>query len=529
MPVLPTYSAQVGGVSISGGRRASAEDLFAGNPNAGKATLRAAQGFVNDLEDDEARKAVVSSTEIRAKYAKLLDEAQLSGGDVDKLKEQMQADLDAVGENFQTKKGVDSLRVVNANTSLMFDEQANRIKVSRAREDAKVEAGKFVNKSAAIIQSNPLYLKEAEAQADALAETFTKIPAEQRKEIANGLRKELNMSAALGSSRIAPEETKRKLEAGEWDLTPEQRQVAINKADTEMRAKRADEDHQRALDEYEARKADDAARDKHFASIIDGTVTRRSIMDDPDLKPQTREHLITFMEARSKELRGQEKASNPTVKRDLWLRIHAADGDPRKIYGGAEIVEAVSKGLLNTTDANTLNADVANQKDENNRSIGQRLGAFNSTVGRALSADQQFVAQPALVASIQLDLAARVEDKIKEFREEKKNPNDLFNPASKDYVGTRDFIQQSIDKAKADRAGAARAAIRVNSKEEYDALEPGTPYIDSDGKTGVKSGVAKPAAKPAPNAGPTTFYIPSPSGGTPAEEAAVRAFQQKGR
>lgn len=511
MPTLPTFSAQVGPVQPGGGRRATAEDLFAGDVNAGKGAARAAQGYLSDLEETEARKAVVDTTEIRAKYAKALDEAQLSGGDVDKLKEQMQADLDTVGEQFQTRKGQDSLRVSSANSALMFDEQANRIKVARAREDAKVEAGKFLGQSSAIIQSNPLYLKEAESQADALAQTFTKVPAEYRTEIANGLKKELNMSAAIGSARTDPEGTKKRLEAGEWDLSPEQRSAALNKADTEMRAKRADEDHQRALAEYDARKADEEARDKHFGEIIGGTATRRSIMDDVDLKPATREHLIGIMETRAKELKGTEKRSDPVTLKNIWLAAHAPDADPTKIFNTDMIYDAVQKGLLNTTDADKASGWVANQRDENNRSIGQRLGAFNSTVGRSLSQDPQFAAQPALVASIQLDLAARVEDKIKDARANKQNPNDLFNPENKDGVATRGFIQQSIDRARVEqRTAAGPASVKVNSKEEYDALEPGTPYIDSNGHSGVKSGAAKPTGK-----GPTVTGKITLNGGAP--------------
>jgi hypothetical protein len=52
------------------------------------------------------------------------------------------------------------------------------------------------------------------------------------------------------------------------------------------------------------------------------------------------------------------------------------------------------------------------------------------------------------VAEIQNDYNARVLDKVKELRDAKKNPADVFDPASKDYVGSREFIQTSIDEAR---------------------------------------------------------------------------------
>jgi hypothetical protein len=168
-------------------------------------------------------------------------------------------------------------------------------------------------------------------------------------------------------------------------------------------------------------------------------------MNDGALRPQTREHLILFMEARAKELQTREKKSDPIVMRDLWLSIHAPDDDPRKAFTNDEVFKAVERGQISTNDANQLNTLVANQKDENNRSIGSRLSNQMSIVGRALSQDPAFIEQPALVAEIQMDYQARVYDKVAALRADKSNPTEVFNPASKEYVGSKEFIQQSID------------------------------------------------------------------------------------
>lgn len=486
MPVLPTYSAQLQPAGVSGGRRASGEDFATPFGDISKAVVGASNAYIADQEDAEARKALIASSEIRAKYAKELDIAATSGTDLAALKQQMADELSKVGDGFQTRRGQESLQLYTANTGLMFDEQANSIEVKRAAATARLEGSKFLNSAAAIIQSNPLYLQAAEKDADALVSTFSRVSPEQKAEIANGLKQELNMAAALSAARIDPEGTKKKLDGGAWNLSPEQRSAAINKADTEMRAKRADEAYRRSVKEYEERERDEKARDTLFKGIMSGKASRREIMDNPDLRPTTREHLIVFMEERAKSLQNQEKKSDPVAVRDLWMRIHAPDTDPRKMYGGDAIFEAVRAGKVNVSDANQLNALVANQKDENNRTIGSKLQSQMSIVGRALSQDPQFIAQPALVAEIQNNYQARVFDKVNELRKSNQNPNEVFDPASKNYVGSREFIQGAIDEAKGRSRAAAPQAAAPKTKTEYDALPNGTVYVDTDGQMKTK-------------------------------------------
>lgn len=482
------YSAQLQPAGISGGRRATGEDFAIPSGDIGKAIGAAANSFIADEEDKESRKALIASSEIRAKYAKELDVAATSGADLTALKQQMSDELSKVGDGFQTRRGQESLQLYTANTGLMFDEQANSIEVRRAASTARLEGSKFLNSAAAIIQSNPLYLQAAEKDADALISTLSRISPEQKAEIANGLKQELNMAAALSAARIDPEGTKKKLDGGAWNLSADQRSAAISKAETEMRAKRADESYQRSVKEYEERERDEKARDSLFKGIMAGKASRRDIMDNPDLRPTTREHLVMFMEERAKSLTNQEKKSDPVAVRDLWMRIHAPDTDPRKMYNGDAIFEAVRSGRVNVSDANQLNSMVANQKDENNRSLGSKLQSQMSIIGRALSQDPQFIAQPALVAEIQNNYQARVFEKVSVLRKANKDPGEIFDPASKEYVGSREFIQGAIDETRGRaRATAAGNVPRANTKAEYDALPPG-PYIGPDGALATKKG-----------------------------------------
>jgi hypothetical protein len=482
MPQLPVFTAKIGDAPISGGRRATVPGDGVGR--IGQSLIKAADAFLSDKEDKESRTALIASSEIRAKYARALDDAALSDEDTAKLKERMQEEMSKVGDEFQTTRGHQTLQLYTSQTELGFDEQANRIKITRAGAEARLEGSKFLNSASELIRSNPGYLKQAEGDAEAFVSTLKNISPLARAEIAQGLKKELNMAAAVSAARMDPESTKRKLEAGEWDLTPQQREQAVGKADTEIRAKRADEAFQRATRDYEERETDDKARDKHFADIMGGSATRRSIMDDADLRPQTREHLIVFMEERAKERTTREKKSNPTVMRDLWIRIHAPEDDPRRVFNGDPIFQAVQRGQLNTTDANQLNVLVANQKDENNRTFGTRLQGRMQTVAGAMRAAPLYQNQPELAAAIQLEMVAQVEKRAAALRRDNKDPGVLLDPDHKDYYFTPGLIKSVAD----DVQQRARDAMppMPDLRAEPDAwkeIEVGALFIDPHGRT----------------------------------------------
>jgi hypothetical protein len=487
MAKLPVYTANIGEAPTSGGRRASAPDNALGG--LGRTVSKVGDSILTNLEDKESRTALIASSEIRAKYARALDEAALGGGDTDVLKEKMAEELSRVGEPFETARGASSLALYSANAELGFDEQSNRIKITRAAAEAELEGSKFLNAESELMRSNPGHLAVAEQNAAAFAATLRNIPPEKRALIEQGLKSELNMASAISAARMDPAKTKTRLEAGEWNLTPTQREQAIGKADSEMNARRAAESYARSVKEYEERETDDKARDKHFADIIGGTATQRGIMDDADLRPQTREHLINLLERRAKELRGEEKKSDPTVLRALWIDIHRPPEDPRRILNGDRILDAVARGDLNTTDGSKLNTLVREQKDSNNQKIGAKISAMSQVYARVVANDPRLgrfgAVQQAEIVNM---YTGDVYDAIEEMRA--KNDavglRELFSPSSKTFIGSAVFMKASIENAKMRMAPAAETPISTQA--EYDALPPGTPYIDSKGNRGVKKG-----------------------------------------
>lgn len=506
MPVLKEYTAKLGDGPISGGRRAEAGDFGADLSSVGPALKKVSNELQERVADDESRKAVVASAEIRAKYAKALDEAALSGAPLEPLKEQMRQDLGKVSEAFTTKKAADHMAVNIANADLMFDEQANRINVTRATAAAKVEGEKLIASLGSTIQSNPAYLPVAEDTIQAFAGTLTGVRPDQRATIVQGLTQQANMAAALAAARIDPEGTKKRLEAGEWKLDPEHRNTAVNMATTQQHARDAAAALQRAEAERNRKVLEEKSESDIQAAIMKGELSSKKLRDvlttDPNLQSDSRNRLLAFAHARAQELKEGAQKSDPSTKRALWLAANAPPEDSGKLWNIAPILDAVKAGKLSTHDADALIRDVQGGKDAAGQRVNVKMRDMSVKFERAFAADPRsamFDAQDK--AAIANDYTARVREQFDEITNRKdgnKNPMEMFNPKSPDYVGSREFMQVSIDAVRNAKLKAATAGVpKVTTQAEFDALPSGAQYIGPNGMS-RKPQNAKQIAAPKP-------------------------------
>lgn len=484
MPKLPTYSANIQAGAASGGRRAGPEDTGVVDLiPAVREVQRAGEQFLAGREEDESRKVLVRQAEIRAKYAKRLDEAATTGEDVDRIREELANDLSSASEGLMTRKGVETAQLHSANTGAVFDNQANQIKVTRATVEARVEGAKFLNATGALVSSNPTYLPQAEQDVDAFVATLVRVPPEKREEISKSLKQNLNVAAAMAQARLDPEGTMRAVKGGAFFMDPTQRQQVVNQAEAEIRSRRVEENYLRAEEERKRRELDDAARDRYFKDIMEGRGSRRSILDDQNLRPQTREHLIMFMEQRAKALTAGEQRSDPATFRDLYLRAIAPDNDPRRLYNADPVFAAVQAGRLGTNDAERLRNIIANQKDEGNRSFSQRLGGRMQTVIGAMRSSPIYQAQPELAAAVQIEMMSQIERRAADLRRDNKSPDELLDPGSKDYFFTPNRIRQVEEDVRRQANSMNPNVPRVSAPDDPQLrdLPDGAAFIDPQG------------------------------------------------
>lgn len=470
MPKLPTQSYSGGEAPAFGGRRASAEDFAgsaAGMVQAGRVVQHAATELMTEFEQQEKRRALVETTRIHAETAKELDDAVAGDGDVDKVKEKMLARLAAVGADFQTRAGADTLTVETSQAEYAFDRKAQQVAAARAWAEAQRDGQSILNNIGAQLQTDPNYLKTGEGIIEQYVNTFPKLSAPQRIELSDSLKKSANMSAVMAAARLNPEKTKADLEAGKYFLTPEQRETGIAKADQFANAKKEVEEHEKARQRKERADREEAAKLNLTRRIFSGEVGPKiyqEIVTNPDLDTNGTTQMMSLLKQHRKDLQGGEGTAKttPSIFNDLRERISLPDGDPRKISNVEEVWKAYGKGL-SKTDAEDLEKRVLARRTDD----GRKWDDAEKEVIRNL--------RPQLDRSTMVNLdvegGARVQkftqfvrDKANQYRAMKppKDPSSLLNPNSPDYVGNEISRFQSGSQRR-----AAGIAASVN-----EALDP---------------------------------------------------------
>lgn len=495
MPRLPTYTAQLQQSPISGGRRATGEDFASIGPASGHDLQRAADAYLTNIEQEEARKVVVASSDIRARYARAIDEAALSGGDLDALKQKMNDELSKVGENFETKRGADHVAVATSNLNLDFDQQANRIAVTRARATATTEAATLLRNETQAVAQDPASLKRSEEVVRAFFETYAgRLPPEMRKEMAEKEIRQLHVAAAMSTARLQPELAKQQVDAGKWDLTIEQRTQVLSYADSEIRGRKVQEEYERTKRLREDQEKVDAGRANWFDKIYRGQATWAAIRDDPAFASNTahavaaKKELQLMMETRRREMAGEEKRSDPAVLRDAWSKVVTGEW-----LTNAPVVDLVNKGQLNTRDGAWLTGIAQQQKNESGESWRGRMAARLRVVDSALKgrADYSALAQQGVADDMMMQMVAQAEKKAEEYRKEndKAALDGMLDPDSKFYFFTPGKMKAIEAESKARvRATITASLPKVTTQAEYDALPSGAQYVDSNGTVATKKG-----------------------------------------
>ena len=444
MPKLPTFTAPLGGDPTIGSRRATALDF---SPTAGISAgsiARAGRKLHDDFAASESREGLVLTSEIRTKFAKRLDDAVTSGEDLEAIKQEMNDELSAVGDDFVTREGQDNISVLSSRTNAMFDSQANTISVQRAGLEAKRQATSLMNDATKTLAINPFYLKIAIQDVNDFVETLKNISPEQRATIKQGLIGELNVAAAMSSARITPRDTKARLDAGtdEWELTSAQRIHIRGVADSTLRTIRADEALQRQLRKEKRVLNNEDAFDEAvkviFGSddiVADISGFMEDFLKNPDFLAPTREHVILLMNKRVKELQTKTYHTHPPTYARLRERIDLPQGHPNRITDKETVWFEYGKlNGLSREDSQGLEKRIEDNKSSSGRTFSQTQSAFLKNIKSIL--DKSTIVKMDGEGGLRYHaFTVFVDDRADVFRAAGKDPYLLFRPASPDYVG----------------------------------------------------------------------------------------------
>lgn len=487
MPQLPTYSAQLRGLTgaTGAGRRATADDFstgFGGIGGAGDTLMKSADMLQAREEETQARTAIVSGAEIRAEYARKLDEAALNGGDVGSLKQEMLEKLSKVGESFTTRKGDDSLRQQIASNELMFDNQANQISVLRAASEAKVTGQNFLNSLGVRLARNPDELPATLADLSAFADTYKgRMNPAQLADFKEAWTREANQMAAASAVRLNPATGKARLEAGEWNLSPDNRRSLLDDSDRRIEAKKRDEEHSYIL---QKRKDEEVAKNalyEYTQKILKGQSVASKAVDDPAFKGfgNMIEHLDRFQRERARSLAEGDGKTNQVLLKDMLTRAYLPDDDPKKLRNVQDVISAMGPGGLNFSNTLQVMSIVQGGKNEEGQSIATRMRGRLGELRQAIDNNPKYRSLPELGAAVTNEVTFRIEQRFAEARKNNIPTTELFDPKSKNYAFDPRIVKDAEQEMEKRRLDSLRqGAIPVFQPQDILRMKPNEMFVD---------------------------------------------------
>lgn len=425
----------------AGGRRATPADFGSQIGGAIESYGSALKEVHDTVQESEIRTAVVGTAQIHAKYAQRLDEAAVNGADLEKIRQEMNDELSKVGENFATIGGQAKLQVDTANTNIMYDQQANSIKIKRAGAEARLGAEKLLTSASRIMRSNPSYLPTAEQSVNDFVSTLQMVPIEQRNEIALKLKQNMNVESAMSLARLDPQDALSRSAAGDWDLSPDQRDQVESAAHREIAGQRTDADRlkKQAKDELEAQR--EVTRNNILDGIVDKTTTARYILDS-NLEAAGEGSKATYLAMLKDSVKAgaHEIKTNPNVFMSFLSKIRNNEITSATVFDE----RARTHQDLEYSDVLKLRKEYADMLTPDGKELGDTKDKFIKAVTPQIDKSNWmmgFVNQTGREQIFRME--AYMNRRIQEKREKKESAYDLFDPAHRDYLGNSVYMFQT--------------------------------------------------------------------------------------
>lgn len=153
-----------------GGEKAQVVDN--GLEDFGHTIQRTTSAYMNSLEENEARDAMVQSQQLRTQYLQKMEDAYLAGGSIEDVKADFLDQQGKIEDNLQTKAGVYSARQHGAVTEQYLNSNAIQLNARATGERAKASLINFDAASLYQIERNPLGFAQQLRERAALVDTF---------------------------------------------------------------------------------------------------------------------------------------------------------------------------------------------------------------------------------------------------------------------------------------------------------------------------------------------------------------------
>lgn len=315
--------------------------------------------------------------------------------------------------------------------------------------------------------------------------TYARIPAEQRAPLARMAKEQLAESTVQGYIKLSPELAIRQINSGNWDqhLDADKKIQLLRAAEVEGNRREAEVVRTRKEEQI-------ATQEAVIQKLAAGKLTATDILNS-NLAPTgdgSKEHFLNVLRTRSKEITEAPIKTIPSVMLDLFSRIHAPNGDPRKITNEAELNNAYTSRRLSFEDFNRLRKEVADARTPDGEKLGKRRSDFVNGISAQIDKSNPLMGKIDASGKQQVyEFSYYVDQQMEAYRKAGKNPYDLFDPSKPDYLGKPEVIagfQKTMAQSMADYSASLRRQPGAVAPEK--ARKPGESVAQYLERTGSK-------------------------------------------
>ncbi len=417
---------------------------------------REAQEEVSDLN--------AKFSEARAQWTDKINQQTREGNvDPQKLRDEYQQYTNKMSEGIKTSAGRD-----------YFDRQAGRLgglilknsshaKAMVAGQKAITDYTQSLNISTANLDQNPENFKdELGFQMDGIESQVATgvIDSKTGEKLKVAASKELAKGAIRGWAKLDPEKATEVLNRGEYDkyISGEDRSAMLGYINQQSLAKEMEFKKAERNKDNADKLRSEAWQQKALPALAKGGLQTQAILDSP-MAPNEK---IRWLKLQDEFIKDSAK-SDPRVKNEIARQLLLPDDDPnKKVHGVADMADYVGKGL-NLADVEQLQTFI----DKTPEGKAQKESRH-----RLLDAAKHIIVKQDLSTGLDItdetteyNLSSFTESLLKkeaEFRQEKKNPMDLYNPSSKDYfLNNAQAFKKSPTQVMADKAKAMQRQTNI--------------------------------------------------------------------
>jgi hypothetical protein len=280
-------------------------------------------------------------------------------------------------------------------------------------------------------------------------------------------------------------------------LPPDKLFSVLQEADHYETAFRAEQDRARVQQNREKSEMQDARANGVMERIVNpndkngGVISESQIMEIPDLSWEKRHSLIQFKSAYEKE-QSREIKSHPAAFNAFIDRIYAPENDPNKIYGTEDIIKAFNNREISYPEFRQLQNEITELKSGSTNGFRKDYNSALETVNMMFSRSIQGQIDPASSASAAYQFRQYAEREISKARQDKRDPYELLNPKSPDFLMSPDKLRQFMPNMQQTSQNAATMKVQQVAQNESRAAEGGkkigNSYPFSDGKSRIYLG-----------------------------------------